>query len=72
MLVYWREVNVVVSMNSPKVPLHISLLWNSDGRLADQKNASNMTLWKKSPPPIPDGSVMFLVSYLIQLPHSFL
>ena len=39
MLVYWREVSVVVSMNSPKVLLHISLLWNSDGRLADQTNA---------------------------------
>ena len=26
MLVYWREVSVVVSMNSPKVSLHISLL----------------------------------------------
>ena len=39
MLVDWREVSVVVSMNSPKVTLHISLLWNSDGRLADQTNA---------------------------------
>ena len=27
---------------------------------------------KKSPPPIPDGSGKFLVSYLVQLPHSFL
>ena len=27
---------------------------------------------KKSPPPFPDGSVKFLVSYLVQLPHSFL
>ena len=26
MLVYWQEVSVVVSMNSPKVPVHISLL----------------------------------------------
>ena len=43
MLVYWREVNVVVSMNSPKVSLHISLLWNSDGRLADQTNA--LRIW---------------------------
>ena len=38
MLVYWREVSVVVSMNNPKVLLHISLLWNSDGRLADRTN----------------------------------
>ena len=38
MLVYWQEVSVVVFMNSPKVSLHISLLWNSDGRLADQTN----------------------------------
>ena len=39
MLVYWREVSAVVSMNSPKVPLHISLPWNSDGRLAHQTHA---------------------------------
>ena len=71
MLVYWREVSVVVSMNSLKVPLHIFLLWNSNGRLADQTNALRMTLWKKSPPPVPD-EVLSLVSYLVQLPHSFL
>ena len=70
MLVYWQEVSVVVSC--PKVLLHISLLWNSDGRLADQTNASNMTLWKKSPPSIPDGSIKLLVSNLVKLPHSFL
>ena len=29
-------------------------------------------IMKKSPPPIPDGSGQFLVSYLVQLPHSFL
>ena len=38
-ILYWWEVNVAVSMNSLKVPLHISLHWNSDGRLADQINA---------------------------------
>ena len=27
---------------------------------------------KKNLPPIPDGSGKFLVSYLVQLPHSFL
>ena len=68
MLVYWWEVSVVVSMNSPKVPLHISLLWTSDGRLADQTN----DIVKKSLPPFPDGSFKFLVSYLVQLPQSFL
>ena len=47
MCVYWREVGVVVSMNSLKVPLHISLLWNSDGGLADQTNSLRMTFWKK-------------------------
>ena len=70
MLVYWWEVSVVVSMNSPKVPLHIFLLWNSDGRLADRQKHFEYNIVKKSPPPIPDGSVKFLVSYLVQLPHS--
>ena len=70
MLVYWREVSVVVSMNSPKVPLHISLLWNSNGRLAEETNVLRIChCGKKSPPPIPDGSVKFLVSYLVQLLH---
>ena len=51
MLVYWREVSVVVSMNSPKAPLHIFLLWNSDGRLADQTNALRIWFltWYSSP-----------------------
>ena len=43
MLVYWQEVSVVVSMASPKVPLHISLIWNSNGRLADQTNT--LQIW---------------------------
>ena len=72
MLVHWREVSVVVSMNSPKVPLHISFLWNSDGRLADGQTHFEYDIVKKNPPPIPDGSVKFLVSYLVQLSHSFL
>ena len=71
MLVYWREVGVVVSMISLKVPLHISLLWNSDGRLADRQTHFEYDIVKKSPPPIPDGSVTFLVSYLVQLPPHF-
>ena len=51
MLVYLWEVSVIVSMNSPKVPLHISLLWNSDGRLADQTNALQIWFltWYSSP-----------------------
>ena len=69
MLVYWREVSVVVSMNSPKVPLHISLLWNSDGRLAVRQTHFEYDIVKKSPP-IPDGIVKFLVSYLVQRLHS--
>ena len=67
MLVYWREVSVVVSMNSPKVPLQTCLLWNSDGRLTYQTMHFGYDIVKKSPPPIPDGSVKFLVSYLMHI-----
>ena len=59
MLVYWREVSVVVSMNSPKVPLHISLLWNSDGRLAvRQTHFEYDNVEEKKSSSIPDGIVL--------------
>ena len=67
MLVNWREVSVVVSMNSPKVPLHAMVDWQ-----IRQTHFEYDIVKEKSPPPIPDGSVKFLVSYLVHLPYSFL
>ena len=67
------SISMIVSMNSPKAPLHISLPWNSDvDWQIRQTHFEYDTVKKKSPPPVPDGSVKFLVSYLVQLPHSFL
>ena len=54
MLVYWQEVSVVVSMSSPKVPLHIFLLWNSGGNWQIRQTHFEYD--------IPDESVKFLVS----------
>ena len=66
MLVYWLEVSVVVSMNSPHFPsLGIAMV---DWQIRQTHFEDDIV--KKSPPPIPDEIVKFLVSYLVQLPHS--
>ena len=70
MLVCRREVNVIVSMNSLKVPLHISFfgIVMVDRQIRQthfeydivKKMSSSHSRWK------------FLLSYLVHLPHSFL
>ena len=48
-LAFWKDIRVVLFMNSLKVPLNTPSLWNSDGSATNQTN----TLRKKSPPTIP-------------------
>ena len=72
MLVYWREVSVVVSMNSPKVRSTFPFFGIAMVDWQIRQTHFEYDIVKKSPPPIPDGNGKFLVSYLVQLPHSFL
>ena len=68
MLVYWREVSVVQSESAaPHFPSFGIVMVDWQIR---QTHFEYDTV-KKSPPPILDGSVKFLVSYLVQLLHSF-
>ena len=73
MLVYWRKVSVVVSRTVRKCCSTFPFFGIAmvDWQIR-QAHFEYDIVRGKSPPPIPDGSVKFLVSYLIQLPHSFL
>ena len=57
LLVYWREVSVIVSMNSPKVALTFFGIAMVDWQI--RQTHFEYDIVKKSPPPIPDGIVVF-------------
>ena len=54
-----------------QLPLKIHLLWNSDGSLTNHYHKCT-SIKDICPPHILNGSGLFYVFYLVQLPHSFL